>query len=328
MKTKIIAGALLLTVWIVLTFMVLYRAPRFASGRDASENTPPTPKVDVVVTIPILKDLVLESCEAYVNVTTIVTHDVEVETFQPSPKGIVAVNEADVLIKAGAGLDSWVDAVVADLERRDLTIVDLSENVGLFNRQGRFVGSGSHIAESKVDAYFWLDPSNVREMVLAIQLAIIGLLPEAAKYFEQRRQDYFGELDALESDISDMLIRASKLKMIAGCDGMTYLARRFNLALVDRLENLLPRVLEPSAMRRLIDKLSANKIDVIVVDELSDTGSAEQLLASGQFRTVVLASATGGGANSATYVQLMRYNALSLMSAADDVAGIPSNETH
>ncbi len=319
MRTKIVLGTLLLIVWVLLTFLVLMRMPQFAGEHVSASSVASPPKVSVVVTIPILKDLVVRTCGQYVNVTSLVTEEIEVLGFQQRPRDVVSVYEANLLIKVGAGLDDWVDHITRDLNRPDLKVIDLSRSVGLLDKNGRpMVGAPSALA-GRADPYFWLDPGNVREMVLAIHLGIISIMPEAAKYLEQERQAYFVELDKLESEMASELACASGVKMVASCNGLFYFGKRFNLSVVGRLEQMLPRIAEPNAISGLAKTLSANNVRVIVLDTLSEQLFAQQLAKLGPFKIALLRSAVGGGNHSNGYLRLMRHNARSLVAAVEEL---------
>jgi len=317
MKTKIVAGTLLLIVWVLLTFLVLTRIPQFAGQRVGASGVVSPPKINVVVTIPILKDLVLQTCGQYVNVTSLITDEIEVLDFQQTPRDAVTVYKANLLIKVGAGLDDWVDHITRDLDKPNLEVIDLSRSVGLLDKSGQHIGGVPAALAGRADPYFWLDPGNVRQMILAIHLGIIGIMPEAAKYLEQERQTYFIELDKLESEIATELAHASAVKMVAGCDGLFYFAKRFNLSVVGRLEQMVPRIAEPHATGRLAKTLLANKVRIIVLDTLSEQLFAQQLSELGPFKIAVLTSAVGGDNRSEGYLVLMRHNARSLAAAVE-----------
>jgi len=324
-KAKIVLGTLLLIVWVLLTFLVLMRMPQFAGENVGASSVASPPKINVVVTIPILKDLVVRTSGQYVNVTSLVTDEIEVLGFRQRPRDVVSIYEANLLIKVGAGLDDWVDHITRDLERPNLKVIDLSRSVGLLDKNGQRLGGAPAVFAGRADPYFWLDPGNVREMVLAIHLGIIGIVPEAAKYLEQERRAYFVELDKLESEIASELAGASGVKMVAGCNGLFYFGKRFNLSVVGRLEQMLPRIAEPNAISSLARRLSANNVRVIVLDTLSERLFAQQLAKLGPFEIALLRSAVGGGNRSNSYLTLMRHNARSLMAVVEELGSRKTN---
>ena len=100
----------------------------------------------------------------------------EVFNFLQSPKDVIKVYESDLLIKAGAGLDDWIDQLISDLDKPNLKIVDLSKSVGLLDKNGFRMGGTQTAMAGRADPYYWLDPGNVREMVLAVHLGLIVLI--------------------------------------------------------------------------------------------------------------------------------------------------------
>ncbi|HUT03660.1 MAG TPA: metal ABC transporter substrate-binding protein [bacterium] len=327
MRAKIILGSVLLTVWTLLTFLVLTQMPQFAGKQRNVPGVGSTPKIEVVVTIPILKDLVVRTCEQYVNVTSLVSDEVQLLSFQQKPRDVVHIYKADLLIKVGAGLDDWVDDITRDLDRSGLKIVDLSKNVGLLDREGKHIGTDAAAYPGLTDPYFWLDPGNVREMVLAIQMDIISILPEAAKYLQHERMAYFAELNSVESEVATELAPASSIKMVAGCNGMFYFARRFNLSVVGRLDQMVPRIAQPDAARTLARTLARNNVRIIVLDPLSEQSFPGQLAELGGFKITLLASAVGLDPNANSCLALMRHHARTLMGAVKSLQTTPAKSS-
>jgi len=247
--------------------------------------------------------------------------------FQQRPRDVVQIYKANLLIKVGAGLDDWVDDIARDLDRSDLKIVDLSKNVGLLDRSGKHIGADAVAYPGRADPYFWLDPGNVREMVLAIQMGIISILPEAAKYLQQERMAYFAELNSVESEVTAELAPASSIKMVAGCDGMFYFARRFNLSVVGRLDEMVPRIAQPGAVRRLARTLTRSNVRIIVLDPLSEQSFPEQLAKLGGFRAAFLASAVGSDLNANSCLDLIRHNARTLMGTVKSLQTTPAKSS-
>ncbi|MCD6326948.1 zinc ABC transporter substrate-binding protein [bacterium] len=320
MKGKLIVGGVLLTVWLALTVVMLTKTALLGKADNRSQVASITPSVNVVVTIPMLKDIVRRSCEKYVTIKSIINHDVKLGDFQPRPSDVVSIYEADILVKVGAGLDDWVDEVTKDINRPDLTVVDLSRSVGLLDQNGQAVGRDFRLHDLHVDPYYWLAPGNVRDMVMAVQLSIIAKIPEAAKYLERQREAYFADLDNLWSSLDIKLAGASQVKIVAACDGVFYFGRRFDLRIVGRLESMLPIVGEPLAIKRVAKKLLSDNVKIIVTDELSNSESVDQLVEIGGFKRAVFAAAAGGDRASSTYEQLMLNNGTSILSATSQAA--------
>jgi len=315
-KSKLWAGAILLVVWVGLTFVLLVRLPHFLA-RHGSKGLAAAGKVKVVVTIPILKDFVDQTCGQYAHAESIVGRAGEVLGYRPKPRDVISVYEADLLVKVGAGLDSWVDRIVADLQREDLPIVDLSKSVSLLTRNGRVAAGPPARSAGEIDPFFWLDPGNVRQIVLAIHMGLLQVLPEARKYLEEQREAYFAELDYLESELASQMAKIASKKIVADSDGFSYFARRFNLAFAGRLDQFLPRLAEPIALRTVADRLRAGGVKIIVTDELPGHSLARRLSKMGPFSLAILAAPTGGSPNSTSYKVLMLYDARSLAAAAE-----------
>ena len=94
-----------LAVLVVVAFGLAACSP---SGPSATEGGP----LKVVATTTVLADMVKQVGGAGVDVTSIVPKGGVVETFDPSPRDIVAISEADLVVMNGLGLDDWLAPVV------------------------------------------------------------------------------------------------------------------------------------------------------------------------------------------------------------------------
>ena len=66
-----------------------------------------------------------------VTVTNMVPAGTEPHDWEPSPSDIVALEQADVFVYSGAGMEHWVEDVLASLDNQSLVTVEASYGIAL-----------------------------------------------------------------------------------------------------------------------------------------------------------------------------------------------------
>src|SRR5690348_16944099 len=99
-----------------------------AGDRHAAASTEP---LNVVVTIPVLKDLTEQVGGPYVRVTSLLKGYENEHTYSPKPSDLIAVKNAQLLFEVGLGLEVWVANLVKSAGHASLTVVTTSKSIGL-----------------------------------------------------------------------------------------------------------------------------------------------------------------------------------------------------
>src|SRR6476469_6537681 len=90
-----------------------------------------TDPLNVVVTLPVLKDFVEQVGGPHVRVTSLLKGYENEHTYSPKPSDLVAVRNAQLLFEVGLGLEVWVTNLVKSAGRPSLTIITTSRGIGL-----------------------------------------------------------------------------------------------------------------------------------------------------------------------------------------------------
>src|SRR4029079_1849106 len=87
--------------------------------------------VNIVVTIPVLKDLTEQVGGPYVRVTSLLKGYENEHTYSPKPSDLVAVRKARLLFEVGIGLEIWVSSLVKNAGSASLRVVITSKGIAL-----------------------------------------------------------------------------------------------------------------------------------------------------------------------------------------------------
>jgi len=297
--------------WAVLISYGLLAAPL------AYAASPPEP-LNIVVTIPVLKDLTEQVGGPHVRVTSLLSGYENEHTYSPKPSDLVAVRKARLLFEVGIGLEVWVSSLVKNAGSASLRVVTTSKGIALLRDKPNRDGA-AHAAEEedRGNPHVWMDPENATTMMRHITEALIQIDPAYATEYRTNQASYLRKLDQLRGDLSDRTKRLADRRFIAHHPAWPYFARRFGFQIVGTIQPQSGS--EPSALQLhgLIVKINKERIKV-VVSEIQLSQKIPELLAKETgARVVVLTTLPGGLPHTETYLDMLRYNVLQLANALD-----------
>jgi len=274
--------------------------------------------LQVVTTIPVLKDLVEQVGGPYVRVSSLLSGYENEHTYAPKPSDLVAVRKARLLFEVGLGLEVWVSSLVKTAGSPSLLVVTTSRGIGLIrdppDHDGPIPNSGDG---EHGNPHIWLDPENAATMMRHIVEALIKVDPAHATEFRNNQAAYLRKLDQLRIELNDRLRRVPDRRMIVHHPAWPYFARRFGFQIVGTIQSQTAS--EPSALQlqSLIETIKKNRIKVIV-SEIQLSQKLPDLLAKETgARVVVLTTLPGGLPHTETYLDMLRYNVLQLANALE-----------
>jgi ABC-type Zn uptake system ZnuABC Zn-binding protein ZnuA len=274
--------------------------------------------LNIVVTIPVLKDLAEQVGGHHVRVTSLL-HGYENEhTYSPKPSDLIAVRKARLLFEVGIGLEVWVSSLVKNAGSPSLRVVTTSKGIALLRDRSDHDGAAQSADEDeRGNPHVWMDPENATTMMRHITEALIQIDPAHATEYRANQASYLRKLDQLRGDLSDRITRLADRRFIAHHPAWPYFARRFGFQIVGTIQPQSGS--EPSALQLhgLIAKIKKDRIKV-VVSEIQLSQKIPDLLAKETgARVVVLTTLPGGLPNTETYLDMLRYNVLQLANALD-----------
>jgi zinc/manganese transport system substrate-binding protein len=274
--------------------------------------------LQVVTTIPVLKDLVEQVGGPHVQVTSLLSGYENEHTYAPKLSDLVAVRKARLLFEVGLGLEIWVSSLVKSAGSPSLLIVTTSKGIGLIRDMPDYDSSvqGNEEGE-RGNPHVWLDPENAATMMRHISEALIKADPTHAAEFRDNQAAYLRKLDHLRTELNDRLRRVPDRRMIVHHPAWPYFARRFGFQIVGTIQSQAAS--EPSALQlqNLIATIKKDRIKVIVSEIQLNQKFPDLLAKETGARVVVLTTLPGGLPHTETYLDMLRYNVLQLANALE-----------
>ncbi len=278
----------------------------------------PAEPLNIVVTIPVLKDLTEQVGGPHVRVTSLLSGYENEHTYSPKPSDLVAVRKARLLFEVGIGLEIWVSSLVKNAGSASLRVVTTSKGIALVRDRPEHDGAPHGAEENeRGNPHVWLDPENAMTMMRHITEALIQVDPAHATEYRTNQASYLRKLDKLRGELSERITRVSDRRFVAHHPAWPYFARRFGFQIVGTIQPQSGS--EPSALHlhELIAKIKKDRIKVVVSEIQLSQKTPELLAKETSARVVVLTTLPGGLPHTDTYLDMLRYNVLQLVNALD-----------
>jgi ABC-type Zn uptake system ZnuABC Zn-binding protein ZnuA len=295
-----------------VTWCCLIFSSAWATSTPVVASTSSKP-LNVVVTIPVLKDLVEQVGGPYVRVTSLLKGYENEHTYSPKPSDLIAVRNAQLLFEVGLGLEVWVANLVKSAGRPSLAVITTSNGIPLIADD--LAGDAGQLetgAHAHGNPHVWMDPENVVTMTRHVTEALIQVDAGHSQEFRQNQSAYLERLDRLSAELADRLAKLTDRRFVAHHPAWPYFARRFGFEIVATIQT--QSVSEPSAIQiqQLISKIKKQRVKAVVSEIQLSQRLPELLGRETGARVVVLTTLPGGLPGTDTYLDMLRYNVLQL----------------
>jgi ABC-type Zn uptake system ZnuABC Zn-binding protein ZnuA len=257
--------------------------------------------LNVVVTLPVLKDWVQQVGGAHVRVVSLMTGYESEHTYSPKPSDLVAVRKAALLFEVGAGLEVWVTSLVKNAGNASLQVITTSKDIPLIHDQPESTGEAHGHAHQAGNPHVWLDPSSAATMVQHIFNAMASADPAHATDYRTNATTYLQTLARVQDETLGLLKQLANRAVIVHHPAWPYFAKRYDLRIAGTI--LTQPGGEPSArhLHSLIETIKRDHIRVII-SEVQLNQKVPQLLARETGAHIaVLTTLPGGLPGTETY---------------------------
>ena len=263
-------------------------------------------------------------------VTDMVPAGTEPHDWEPAATDIKNLEEADLFVYSGAGMEHWADDVLASLETKRLVSAEAS--AGLTLRPGHshdeeeHEGAEEHAEEEEhdrgqFDPHVWLSPVNAKKEMENIKNAYVKADPDNKDYYEDNYKTYAVRFDELDQEYKDTLSALPGKSIVVSHEAFGYLCDTYGLTQMG-IAGLSPDTEpDPARMAEIIDFVKTNHVKVIFFEELVSPKVAETIAAETGARTRVLNPLEGLSdeelKNGADYFTVMEDNLKQLKAALE-----------
>ncbi|MFR2332242.1 MAG: metal ABC transporter substrate-binding protein [Flavonifractor plautii] len=214
-----------------------------------------------------------------VTVTNMVPAGTEPHDWEPSPSDIVALEQADVFVYSGAGMEHWVEDVLASLDNQSLVTVEASYGIALLEghhhhhedeeeAEHEHEDEHEHEEGGGYDPHVWLSPLNAKREMENIKNAIAEADPANAEYYEANYAAWSARCDQLDQAFKDGLSNLAIQDIVVSHEAFGYLCDAYGLNQVG-IEGISPdSEPDPARMAQIQDFVTEHQVKVIFSEEL------------------------------------------------------------
>ena len=257
-------------------------------------------KLKVAVTLFPYYDFVRQVAGDQVELSLVIPAGMDSHSFEPTPRDIRTMQEADVIIANGGAMEHWVDQVVDSFDREDQTVVIMMDHVDAVEEEivegmeHSDEGHGhvhvhedgeedGHLEEDEsqyeieYDEHIWTSPVNAMKLVDVIGDTLAEADPAHADTYHQGAENYKKELEEIDSGFREVSANRKRNMIVMGDKfPFRYLADEYQLDYRAAFSGCSSDT-EPSAktIAYLIDKVKEEQIPAVYYLELSSHRVAE-----------------------------------------------------
>jgi len=213
----------------------------------------------------------------HVKVSVLVPPGRSPEAYEPTPKQMVRLAEAEIFFRIGVPFeDRWMEKI-SSLNPR-LSIIDLREGLELRPIDGGTRRSGRESAEddhghSGKDPHIWMNPLAVARMAVTLRNALSQCDPDHREAYRTTAEGFIHELEELDREIKDRLQHVTARDIYIYHPSLGYFADAYGLRQIAiEQEGHEPG---PKTLQELIEKGRARGVRAVFVQMNQNPRNAE-----------------------------------------------------
>lgn len=233
-------------------------------------------KLQVIATFYPLAEFSRMAGGEAVEVSSIVSPGIEPHEYEPTPRDIISLEQADIFVMNGAGMEPWAERLAPGLREKGVIVLNASESVLLLAAEE--IGHEQETEqEGAYDPHFWLDPVFAASIVDSIRDALIEKDQAHAAAYEASVTRALSGLAALDAEYRSTISSCSRHKVITSHNAFAYLSQRYGFT-AHSISGISPET-EPSAgrMADLVDLAEKENIRYIFFETLVSPKVSETL---------------------------------------------------
>ena len=269
MKTRIVCLLLLAITACIFIGVALVKVPQ------PKKTTQATGKLSVLASFYPLAYFAQSIGGDLVTVQNITPTGTEPHDFEPTPQELVSVYNSKLFIYNGAGLESWVDKVLPDIQSKGIAIVKASNGIDILG------------GDKQPDPHIWLDPVLAQRIVLNIRDGLIQADPKNSSVYTQNANSLIVKLIDLDQQYQKNLYNCQQKDVVASHQVFAYLSKRYNFqpfAITGLSPDQEP---SPQTMADLTNLIQEKKVKYVLTETLVSTKLADTLAAETGATTLV-----------------------------------------
>lgn len=312
----------------ILTALLLTAAQCNAKTETEPGKSPPTElspvalkagqKLKVVATTSIIADIVKNVGGDAISLNLLLPVGTDPHTFDPAPRDLATVADADVIFANGLGLEAFLDELLSNAGGQAI-LIPVTEGIKARQFTDHLEkeddqGADGHNEAGSIDPHAWTSPSNALVFVDNIQRTLSALDPANAESYRANAAAYKTQLQELDAWAAKQIesIPPQNRELVTDHTAFGYYADRYGLKQIGAVIPSFSTAAEPSAkdLADLEAAISKFKVKAIFVGASVNPALSRQVAQDTGVKLLKLYTGSLGPAGSGveTYLDYIRYN--------------------
>ncbi|MFY4775025.1 metal ABC transporter substrate-binding protein [Metabacillus sp. RGM 3146] len=224
-------------------------------------------------------------------VDVLVPAGTEPHEFEPTPKDVAKIQNADVFVYNSDAMETWVPKLLKSIDTSKVKVVNASEGIKLM--EGISEEEHASHEEQTLDPHVWLDPVLAQKEVNTIGKAIRESDPAHKQDYIKNEDQYISELKQLDQQFRSVTEKAPRKEFVTQHAAFGYLAKQYGLTQIP-IAGLSPdQEPSPAKMGELQKYIKSKGFKIIYFEEVASPKVAETLASETGAKTVVLSPIEG-----------------------------------
>lgn len=250
------------------------------TGEDTLDTlSQATEKLDVVASVSPITSIIKNIGGDRIELTGLVPEGVNSHTFELVPSDIIKVNDADLVIINGLGLESTLEdaALGAQSKNPKLQILKLGDNT--INPAQWLFDFSFPKEKGDPNPHLWLNVAYAMKFANLTRDKLSEMDPQNAGYYSENTERYLSLLEKLDEGILQAVQTVPQLnrKLLTYHDSWAYFATRYNMTVVGAVQPSDFGEPTPRNLARLIDQIKSERIPAIFASEVFPTQVVNQI---------------------------------------------------
>nr|WGD90757.1 metal ABC transporter substrate-binding protein [Bacillus subtilis] len=253
-------------------------------------------KLHVVTTFYPMYEFTKQIVKDKGDVDLLIPSSVEPHDWEPTPKDIANIQDADLFVYNSEYMETWVPSAEKSMGQSYAVFVSASKGIDLMEgseEEHEEHDHGEHDHSHAMDPHVWLSPVLAQKEVKNITAQIVKQDPDNKEYYEKNSKEYIAKLQDLDKLYRTTAKKAEKKEFITQHTAFGYLAKEYGLKQVP-IAGLSPDQ-EPSAasLAKLKTYAKEHNVKVIYFEEIASSKVADTLASEIGAKTEVLNTLEG-----------------------------------
>lgn len=249
------------------------------SNRESKNNEETDNTINIVTSFYGMQALTEEIGGDKVSIESVIPEAMEPHDFDIKAKDMKAIEEADIFIYNGAGMESWIEDVEAAISGKELIVVEASKGVELINADEESEEDGEHEGHnhSGKDPHTWLGLSEAKIQGENIKNALVEKDVKNKEYYEENLKKFNEKIDNIIKEYNPKFKELANKNFVTGHATFGYLCRDFGLTQKSIEGVFAEGEPSPKELQNLMEYCKGNNIKTIFVEELISTQLSDTL---------------------------------------------------